>query len=250
MKPNLKSVYIRFYEELNDFLPVKFRKVRFKHIFIDRTSVKDLIESLGVPHTEIDLILINGKSVSFEYIITNGDDISVYPVFESFDISDLQHLRPEPLRQPGFICDVHLGKLLKNLRMLGIDTQSSAGLIDQEVISVSVNDKKTVLTRNIGLLKHSMLTHGYFVRNVDPIKQTAEVIRRFQLEKSIREFTRCLECNSPLRQIDRDKIIDKIPDKVKMYQVQFCICESCDKIFWNGTHLNNMMLKIKKIREG
>ncbi len=111
MKINQKKVFIRFYEELNDFLPKEKQKKRFTHYFIDRTSVKDLIESLGIPHTEVDLILVNGKSVSFKYIIKNGDDISVYPVFESLDISDVQHLRAKPLRKPKFICDVHLGNL-------------------------------------------------------------------------------------------------------------------------------------------
>ena len=87
----MKKIYFRYYEELNDFLPKNKRKVRFEHNYIDRASVKDVIESFGVPHAEIDLILVNGKSVGFSYIINDGDDISVYPVFESFDISDVQH---------------------------------------------------------------------------------------------------------------------------------------------------------------
>lgn len=108
-----KKIYIRFYEELNDFLPDDKKKTRFEHRFIGRTSVKDLIESMGVPHTEIDMILVNGKSVSFDCIINDKDDISVYPVFETFDITEVQHLRPLPLREPKFVCDVHLGKLVK-----------------------------------------------------------------------------------------------------------------------------------------
>ena len=118
----MHKIFLRFYEELNDFLPEEKRKKRFLHQYIDRTSVKDLIESLGVPHTEIDLILVNGKSVSFKYLINDGDDISVYPVFESIDITGLQHLRPKPLRDPKFIADVHLGRLARYLRMLGFDT--------------------------------------------------------------------------------------------------------------------------------
>ena len=115
----IKKVTFRFYEELNDFLPEEKRKVRFAHQFIDRASVKDMIESLGVPHIEIDLILANGKSVEFSYIVEDKDDISVYPVFESMDITDVQHLRSKPLRDPKFIADVHLGSLVKYMRMLG-----------------------------------------------------------------------------------------------------------------------------------
>ena len=117
----MKTVYFRFYEELNDFLPSEKRKTRFEHHFINRTSVKDMIEAFGIPHTEIDLILVNGKSVDFNYVINDGDNVSVYPVFESLDISDVQHLRPKPLRKPKFILDVHLGKLARSLRMLGFD---------------------------------------------------------------------------------------------------------------------------------
>ena len=119
---NMHKATFRFYEELNDFLPKEKRKKRFEHNFIDRASVKDVIESFGVPHTEVDLIIVNGESKNFSYIINDGDDISVYPVFESIDISNLQKLRPEPLREPKFILDVHLGTLARYLRMLGFDT--------------------------------------------------------------------------------------------------------------------------------
>ena len=112
----IKKAFFRFYEELNDFLPEEKRKVRFEHQFIDRTSVKDMIESLGVPHSEIDMILVNGDSVDFDFLVRNNDEISVYPVFESLDISGVQHLRKVPLRDPKFIADVHLGSLAKYLR--------------------------------------------------------------------------------------------------------------------------------------
>ncbi|MDH3268303.1 MAG: twitching motility protein PilT, partial [Ignavibacteria bacterium] len=81
----MHTIYLRFYEELNDFLPEERKKKRFVHNYIDRASVKDLIESIGVPHTEVDLILVNGKSVNFKYLIDDRDEVSVYPVFESFD---------------------------------------------------------------------------------------------------------------------------------------------------------------------
>ena len=155
----MRNVYIRFYEELNDFLPVDKRKIRFPHSFIGRVSVKDLIESFGVPHTEIDLILINTESVGFNYIVNDEDDISVYPVFESFDIKEVQHLRPRPLREPKFILDVQLGLLTKYMRMLGIDSSYKNSYIKNEIINFSINERRAILTKDRNLLKRNEVLH-------------------------------------------------------------------------------------------
>lgn len=245
----LKNVYLRFYEELNDFLPTAKKKTRFECVFIDRTSVKDLIESAGVPHTEVDMILVNGKSVSFDYLINDKDDISVYPVFESFDIDNVQHLRPKALRNPKFICDVHLGKLAKYLRMLGVDTDYYNVISDVDIVKISLNERRTILTRHSGLLKIKVVTHGYYIRNTNPIKQAGEVISRFQLEKSLKYFSRCLKCNSLISPIDKEFILDSIPKKVKESQSEYFICKNCEKIFWKGTHYLNMLGKLKLIIE-
>ncbi|MCH7974911.1 MAG: twitching motility protein PilT, partial [Bacteroidetes bacterium] len=163
MQKTIHKIYFRFYEELNDFLPGEKRKVPFEHIYIDRTSVKDVIESFGVPHTEIDLILVNGKSVGFDYLISVGDDISVYPVFESLDITDVQYLRPKPLRNPKFIADVHLGKLAHYLRMMGFDVLYKNDFDDDEIVNVSLTEKRAILTKDRGILKRSEVTHGYWI---------------------------------------------------------------------------------------
>ncbi len=159
------KVYFRFYEELNDFLPDEKQKVRFALYYIDRASVKDIIESLGAPHTEVDLILVNGKSVGFDYLINDGDDISVYPVFESLDITNVQHLRPKPLREPKFIADVHLGKLTDYLRMMGFDVLYKSDFDDKEIVNLSLTELRAILTRDRGILKRSEVTHGYWVRS-------------------------------------------------------------------------------------
>ncbi|MBS4034608.1 MAG: Mut7-C ubiquitin/RNAse domain-containing protein [Ignavibacterium sp.] len=246
---NYKFVSIRFYEELNDFLNQDKRKKPFIHKFIDRTSVKDLIESFGVPHTEVDMIIVNGKSVSFDYLINDKDDISVYPVFESFDVSEVQHLRPEPLRNPKFVCDVHLGKLAKNLRMFGIDTLYFNFISDVEIVNISLNERRTILTRDSELLKIKAVTHGYYIRNTDPLKQAGEVLKRFHLEKTLKCFSRCLECNTLLANVNKEIILDRIPQKVKESQSEYFICENCNKIFWKGTHYLNMLIKLKLISE-
>ena len=149
----MHKIHLRFYEELNDFLPEERKKKRFAHQFIDRTSVKDLIESLGIPHTEVDLILVNGKSANFKYKINDGDDISVYPLFESFDISDVQHLRAKPLRKPKFVADVHLGRLTRYLRMMGVDVLYKNNFNDDEIVETSLKERRAILTKDRGILK-------------------------------------------------------------------------------------------------
>lgn len=242
-----KKITLRFYEELNDFLPAGKRKKRFSHNFIDRTSVKDLIESLGVPHTEVDLILVNGKSVSFKYLIKDKDYISVYPVFESFNIAGLQKLRPKPLRKPRFICDVHLGKLARDLRMLGFDVYYKNNLTDNEIVKLSLKERRAILTRDLGILRRSEVSHGYFVRNTNPQKQIKEIIDRFQLEEQINPFSRCLVCGSNLVNIPRKKALENVPEKVRLQQNKFYFCKSCDKIYWRGSHFQKMNLIIKPL---
>jgi sulfur carrier protein ThiS len=117
----MSEATFRFYEELNDFLPRNRRKTDFVLASFDKRSIKDAIESLGVPHTEIDLILVNGKSVNFDYILQDQDRVSVYPVFESLNIADVTRLRKLPLRKSKFIADVNLGKMAKYMRVLGFD---------------------------------------------------------------------------------------------------------------------------------
>ena len=244
----IKQVTFRFYEELNDFLPPEKRKVRFKHQFIDRDSVKDMIESLGVPHTEIDLILVNGNSVDFNYIVQNEDEISVYPVFESLDISDVQHLRSKPLRDPKFIADIHLGSLARYLRMFGFDAIYKNDFSDNDIIETSLKDQRAILTRDRNLLKNKQITHGYWVRSNKIEDQVKEVIKRFDLRNNIKEFLRCLECNSIIIPVEKDKIEDRIPPKVKEWHDEFWYCRHCDKIYWKGTHYEKMRNFIKRIR--
>jgi uncharacterized protein with PIN domain len=245
----MKKVYFRFYEELNDFLPEEKRKVRFALYYIDRSSVKDVIESLGAPHTEVDLILINGKSVGFDYLINDGDDISVYPVFESLDITNVQHLRPKPLRVPKFIADVHLGKLTRYLRMMGFDVLYKNNFVDDEIVNLSLKEKRAILTRDRGILKRSEVTHGYWVRSTKIKEQLSEVIKRFDLKNIIKEFSRCITCNSVLNPISKNEIIDDLPPKVSEFQDSFSICPSCQKIFWKGTHHQKMLSFIQSVKD-
>jgi len=243
------KIHIRFYEELNDFLPEEKKKNRFVHQFIDRTSIKDLIESIGVPHTEVDLILVNGKSVNFRYLIKDGDDISVYPVFESFDITEVQHLRPKPLRKPKFVADVHLGRLTRYLRMIGFDVSYKNNFNDDEIVRISLQEKRAILTKDRGILKRNEVTHGYYVRNTKVEEQVKEILKRFDLQNEIKEFSRCLECNELLKSIKKETIIKQLPPKVAASQNEFYKCPSCKKIYWKGSHYQRMLTFIQSTKD-
>jgi uncharacterized protein with PIN domain len=244
----MKTAYFRFYEELNDFLAVEKRKTRFDHSFVDRTSIKDMIESIGVPHSEIDLILVNGKPVDFSYGVNDKDEISVYPVFESFDISDVQHLRPKPLREPKFVLDVHLGKLARYMRMFGFDTAYKNNFADDDLIKISLNEKRGILTKDREILKRNDVTHGYWVRNKNPDEQVKEIIERFDLKCQVKEFTRCIECNASLEPIEKEKILYQLPPKVKEWHNEFYRCPRCKKIYWKGSHYKKMKELIEKVK--
>lgn len=244
----MKNITIRFYEELNDFLPPKKKKVRFNYEFSGRESVKDLIEAIGVPHTEVDMILVNGTSVDFNYLVQDKDDISVYPVFESFEINNVQRLRPKPLRNPKFILDVHLGKLARYMRMLGFDTLYKNDFEDEVIVNLSLKEKRTILTRDVGLLKRKNITHGYFIRNTKTERQIEEVVLRFQLENHIKEFSRCIDCNGLLESIEKEKILEKLPSKVKKFYTIFFICSNCSKIYWHGSHVEGMSKVVNKFK--
>ena len=199
----IEQINIRFYEELNDFLKANQRKIEFSYPLKQAGSIKDLIESIGVPHTEVDLIIVNGESVDFNYQVQNGDHISVYPVFESLDISPLKHCQPEPLRKPRFVLDVHLGKLAAYLRMLGFDTLYRNDYDDPELARISIDEHRILLSCDRQLLMRKHISHAYFVRNRKPQQQLLEILSRFELYNNLKPFTRCLHCNEKIHAVKK-----------------------------------------------
>ena len=243
----MSIAYFRFYEELNDFLPQEKRKKLFLYEFNGTPSIKDAVEAIGVPHVEVDLILVNSQSVDFAYKLKNADSVSVYPVFESFDIASVTHLREKPLRDLKFVSDVHLGKLTKYLRLFGFDTYYRTDLNDEEIIDLAISDKRVILTRDKGLLKNKKVTHGYYIRSRYPRYQLKEVFLRFDLKNLIASFTRCMECNGLLREVTKKEILDRLLPKTRQYYRKFKMCNGCNRIYWNGSHWQNMKRDIKTL---
>jgi uncharacterized protein with PIN domain len=246
--PDRPHAEFRFYEELNDFLPVERRKREFA-VPIDRArSVKDAIESVGVPHTEVDLILVDGRSVDFTHLLRGAERVSVYPVFESLDISPLVRLRPLPLRDPRFVADGHLGKLARHLRMAGLDTLWANDWDDDEIVRLSLVQGRIILTRDKGMLRRKEVERGYFVRATESEAQLAEVVRALQLESSLAPFTRCRECNVALEDVAREAVLDRLPEKVRDFYHRFKRCPGCERVYWEGTHFARMRGIFEQLR--
>lgn len=241
-------ITLRFYEELNNFLPIAKRNTSFQHHFEQAGSVKDVIESLGVPHTEVDVIIANGQSVTFTHKIKHGDHICVYPVSESMDISPVTHLQSAPAGEIKFVLDVHLGRLAGYLRMLGFDTLYQNNFDDSELAIISVEQQRILLTYDKRLLMRKIITHGYYVRERQPKKQLLEIIKRFDLFNCFKPFTRCMTCNSEIKAVNKDDIKEHLMPRTLNDYNEFWQCSSCKKIYWKGSHYQRMQEQIKLLQ--
>lgn len=244
----MAEIRLRFYEELNDFIAPALRKTEFPYGSDRRASIKDVIESFGVPHTEVELILVNGVSVDFSYIVRDGDRISVYPMFESLDVTPILKLRPEPLRFPQFVVDSNLGRLARYLRLLGFDSLYRNDYTDDRVAKIACEEHRTVLTRDSVLLRRRIITHGYFVRESKPRLQTNEVLKRFDLYRMIAPFTRCTRCNGNLEKVDKRTIESRLEPLTKKYYNEFRICRHCRQVYWPGSHHVRALRLIEEFR--
>lgn len=242
-------VSVRFYAELNDLLPPSSRFKDLDHDFVVSPSVKDVIESFGVPHTEVDMVVANGEPVSFSYRVNDGDRISVFPVFESLDVSGVG-VSPEPLRRVRFLVDANLGKLVRLLRLLGFDSSYEPGLEDAALAARAAEGGRVLLTRDRELLKRNIVQRGYFVRSQDPEAQAAEVLRRFDLAGAAAPFTRCPTCNGSLKRAEPDEVRDRLEEGTARTQAELWGCEDCERVYWRGAHFPRLAATVERILAG
>jgi uncharacterized protein with PIN domain len=242
------DVDVRVYAELNEFVPPELRGRVMRRPFRPHQTVKDVIEAAGVPHTEVDLVLVNGEPVDFAHRPRAGDRIAAYPVFETLDIGPINRLRPEPLRDVRFVVDVHLGRLARHLRLLGFDTRWSNDLDDATLSAIGEAEHRVVLTRDRGLLKRRRVTHGLFVHAERPIDQAAEVVRRLDLANRLAPFTRCLRCGGRLASVDKADVLDRLEPLTRRHVDEFHRCAGCGQVYWRGSHHARLAGVVEQIR--
>ena len=230
----------RFFAELNDFLPQHHRQQPCLYDIPGRPSVKDAIEAQGVPHTEVALVRLNGDVCQFGALIDDGDHFDVYPPFTGINPDSLTNPYacnpPEPIR---FIADIHLGKLAASLRMLGFDTTYGVEA-DEDLAAQSSDEKRILLTRDLGLLKRSQVQYGYYPRATDPKKQVVEVLNRYRLLDAIRPFQRCSRCNGTIQAVPKASIQSLVPKGVYTAQNDFHQCQRCQQVYWKGSHYDRL----------
>ncbi len=272
----MHRVRVRFYQELGDFLAPHRRGREFEVMVNDGTTTKALVEHCGVPHGEVDLLLVDGESVDFACKLSDGHRVSVYPVFESFDISALTRVRPAPLRAVRFLVDANLAKLASLLRMCGLDATDAAmlpgggdeavtrrvfgahgadgtdlrversfsGDEDARLVAAARREQRIILTRDRRLLERRAVTHGCFVRSQDPEQQLLFVLRRFDLAAAVRPFSRCMRCNEPLQPVPKASVLHRLPPMVRVEQRSFSRCPRCRRIYWPGSHWQRMRRRL------
>jgi AmmeMemoRadiSam system protein B len=240
-------VDVRAYAELNDFLPPALRGATMRRPFRSHQTVKDVIEAIGIPHTEVDLIVADGESVGFDHRPTSGGRIAVYPVFESLDIGPIGRLRPTPLRDPRFVVDINLGRLARLLRLLGFDATCDRHLDDGDLADIGVREHRIVLTRDRGLLKRKQITHGLFVRAETPDDQIVDVLRRLDLGHALAPFTRCLGCGGRLAPVSKADVLDELEPRTRLHYDEFARCSGCGQVYWKGSHHRRLVELVDRI---
>lgn len=217
--------------------------------FHGQPAIKDSVEALGVPHTEVDLLLVAGRSVAFDYRLQDADRVAVYPFGNSPQVGRLLHLSPPIPQQIAFILDVHLGKLARRLRILGFDCHYRNDYSDPQIIQLALAKELVILTRDRGILKHSCVSQGYLVGAERVEEQVTEVLRRYCLFDRIEALRRCPECNGLLEPVAKEQIIQRLPAKTACYYQDFQQCSVCRRIYWQGSHYVKLKSWVQQLRE-
>jgi uncharacterized protein with PIN domain len=237
-------VQFRFFGDLKIFLLKDRRGKTFVYHVRGNPSIKDSVEALGVPHTEVKAILVNGKKVNFSYQLRENDRVKVYPYLYQGKIIEG---KTAP-RKLSFVIDSHLGKLARHLRLMGFDSIFFRTFPDELIIKIAKEQNRIVLTRDIGILKNKSVKHGYWVRNIEPAAQLRETFKRYDMFGKERPFTLCLECNGRIKKINLKSIKEDLPPLVRKYNTEFFTCTNCRKIYWKGSHYKKLSNLIKSIK--
>lgn len=233
--PGPGRVRVRFYGDLEPLAGARELEAPVG----DPRSVKDVVESLGVPHTEVGLLAVGGSAVGFDRLVGAGERIAVYPHLRAIDVAGAA-LTPRPPEPRRFVCDVHLGTLTRRLRTLGFDTWYSRDADDAELSEVSVVQDRILLTRDRGLLMRRAVVHGYLPRAFDPGRQLHEVVDRFDLLPRLRPFTRCVHDNAVLVAVTKQEVLDDLPPRTRVEHDEFSRCPTCRRVYWAGSHRDAM----------
>lgn len=243
----MNRVFFRFYGELNSLLPRSWQDRAFACQFQGKQTVKHLIESCGVPHTEVLRIQAGEREVDFNYVPQDGEQIEVYPVTSAAQHGVPGSLQPRLPDELRFILDNHLGRLAAYLRLLGFDSLYRNDYDDETLAEIAGRGRRILLTRDRRLLMRRVVVYGYCVRQDEPQEQIVEVARRFGLREAMRPFQRCLRCNGLLIPTGKEAVIDRLEPLTERYFDEFAVCENCGQVYWKGSHYGRMQAILERV---
>ena len=248
----MNTATMRFIGDLNDLLAPAQRMEAFRQPTYDGSqTVKHLIEAQGVPHTEVGWIIVNGRSVSFSHRVQPEDHVIVYPIGLEPELRPLIELRPPWPNPIRFLLDNHLGRLARMLRLLGLNTLYYNNELDDEQLAQKAHDEDSVLlTRDRGLLKRSLVVHGYCLRTTDSTEQLRAVLERFDLTGQLQPWTRCLRCNGLLKSTPKEAILEQLEPRTRRYYDDFYVCADCGQIYWQGSHFPDLDRFVQSVWPG
>ena len=239
------AVTLRFHGDLPLFLRKDDRALPVRRILREKTSIKDAIEACGVPHPEVDLMVCNGVAVGFAHQLNGDADIDVFPVGGA--PGAFANERLQACGVTSFVADGHLGKLVRDLRLLGIDVVYAATAADLELVAIASEQNRALLTRDRCLLMHAKVKHGYWPRSQNPETQTIEVLQRFDLARELRPYSRCLRCNAELAPVEKAQVFERLEPLTKIYYEDFRRCAGCGAVYWAGSHYPKLQARIERI---
>ena len=213
----------------------------------EKTSIKDAIESCGLPHPEVDLILVNGAPVGFSHQLLADTEVDVFSVPAPPELFPASRLQERGLKR--FVADGHLGKLTRDLRLLGFDVLYDHKATDEALLVMMAQEERALLTRDRRLLMNRIVRHGYCPRSQRYEEQTREVITRFELNEAIAPWTRCLRCNGALSRVEKSEIMHRLEPLTRIHYQDFRRCIECGRIYWSGSHFVKLQARIERIRD-
>ncbi|GAA2578126.1 MULTISPECIES: Mut7-C RNAse domain-containing protein [Streptomyces] len=233
---NGPEIHVEFAPGLRLFVP-RARPTGTARTATDGVStLGHLVESLGVPLTEVGTLLVDGREVETGYVPTGGESVTVRAVGHP------QRVPGAPLR---FLLDVHLGTLARRLRLLGVDTAyESTDLGDPALAALSAAEKRVMLSRDRGLLRRRELWAGAYVYSTAPEEQLHDVLDRFR--PALHPWTRCTACNGLLKEATKDEVADRLEDGTQRSYDVFAQCTACGRAYWRGAHHEQLQAIVER----
>ncbi|MFJ7075085.1 Mut7-C RNAse domain-containing protein [Streptomyces sp. NPDC098781] len=234
---NGPEIDVEFAPELRVFLPNGRRQEGAARITTDGVStLGHVVESLGVPLTEVGTLVVDGREVPVSHIPVSAGTVSVRPVARP------QRVPGAPLR---FLLDVHLGTLARRMRLLGVDTAyESTDIGDPALAARSAAERRVLLSRDRGLLRRRELWAGAYVYSTRPDDQLRDILDRFRPE--LRPWTRCTACNGLLKEATKEEVADQLEGGTQRSYDVFAQCTECKRAYWKGAHHEQLVAIVER----